>query len=209
MNFRQYLTRNLPPGLPPGYELLSKEALIFEAIINPGKLNINGTSLEYLNSNKELKKLNISFKKGDDLRGWYRQKTDEIIIEIPDKFNKIELEALIGHEIIHREQQKRSKGKFEEFSKRTVDKINNLVKEFNNLPNNKTKIEHDKLLNFFRYENIYEQMAYAYQLVKDRKTFEFKSVNDIVKYFEKYLNIKMPNDFRKYIGMYWIIKDKL
>ena len=51
-------------------------------------------------------------------------------------------------------------------------------------------------------------MAYAYQLVMD-KTFGFKTPSDIIKHLEKVPTIKIDNQLKKYIGMYWLIMDKL
>jgi hypothetical protein len=71
----------------------------------------------------------------------------------------------------------------------------------------KSKIEskYNKLLDEFQYKSPQEQMAYALQFVKERKKHNYKTANDIA---AKYKGI-FGRKFQKYVGMYWLIKDKL
>lgn len=198
--FRNFLTKNVPFN----YNLLNYDSLILEAIINPGEIKISKTDLKTLNN--DFNKLNIYFYEDDNLNG--RTNGDKIEIYIPNDVNKEELQAMIGHEIIHREQNKRSKH-FEEYTKKIVSEINHLASDFNKTQNMSILQKRDKLLNEFLYGNIYELMAYAYQLVKDRKSYNFNSPSDIINYFKNFLKIDIPNKFKNYVGMYWLIKEKL
>ena len=200
MKFREFLTSQVPNN----YNLLSYDSLILEAVLNPGEIKLNDASVEYLN--KELNKLNIYFEESNNLYG----KTDgkDIYIYVPNDVKIEELQAMIGHEIIHREQHKRSSN-FKQYTEKIVKEINDLAYKFNKTQDMKILEIREKLLNEFLYGNIYEQMAYAYQLVKDRKSYNLNSPDDVVKYFKQFLKAEMPKKFMKYVGMYWLIKNKL
>lgn len=199
-SFRKFLTNNIPDN----YNLLSRESLILEAIINPGEINILTLDVDSLN--KQFFDLNIKFEQSTELYG--NADKNDIFIFVPKDVKKEELQAMIGHEIIHREQYKRSKT-FESETKKIVKEINDLATEFNKTHNMKILEKRNKLLNYFLYSNIYEMMAYAYQLVKDRKSYGLNSIDEIVEYFSKFLEVKVPKKFINYVRMYWVIKDKI
>lgn len=48
-------------------------------------------------------------------------------------------------------------------------------------------------------------MAYVYQVVKENPNL---TPNQLVKYFDKY-GFNIDYRLKKYIGMYWLIKDKI
>ena len=52
-------------------------------------------------------------------------------------------------------------------------------------------------------------MAYAYQLVKDRKNYKLNTISDIIEFYSKILEYSAPKKFIKYVRMYWLIKDKI
>lgn len=113
--------RNFPlKHVPDYYHLLDYNSLILEAIINPGEIKLNSLDLDYLNS--EFTKLKIEFREGPLLRGY--QNGDDIVI-VYSKRNKLEeVEAMIGHEIIHREQQKRSP----HYMEQTINRVKEINK---------------------------------------------------------------------------------
>jgi hypothetical protein len=190
--------------LPDNFDLLSYDSLILEAIINPGEIKLDSKDIDYLNSSFE--KLKISFRDGPLLRGY--NTGSEIIIVISKNDKLEEIEAMIGHEIIHREQMKKS-DKYMEQTIKLVNRINELAVLFNNSHNIKYKKEREKLYNFFTNGSVYELMAYAYQLVKDRKNYKLNSISDIIEYYSKILGYEAPKKFIKYVRMYWVIKDKI
>ena len=190
--------------IPDNYDLLSYDSLVLEAIIHPGEIKLESNDLEYLN--KSFEKLKISFREGPILRGY---NTDsEIIIVFSEKDKLEEIEAMIGHEIIHREQMKKSDNYMEQ-TIRLVTKINELATLFNQTHDMKYKTEREKLYTHFANGTVYELMAYAYMLVKDRKNYKLSSITDIIDYYSNILGYDAPKKFIKYIRMYWIIRDKI
>ena len=190
--------------IPDNYDLLSYDSLVLEAIINPGEIKLESNDLEYLN--KSFEKLKISFREGPVLRGY--NTGSEIIIVFSKKDKLEEIEAMIGHEIIHREQMKKS-DKYMEQTIRLVTKINELATLFNQTHDLKYKIEREKIYTHFANGTVYELMAYAYMLVKDRKNYKLSSITDIINYYSKILGYDAPKKFIKYVRMYWIIRDKI
>ena len=132
----------------------------------------------------------------------------EIIIIISKNDKLEEIEAMIGHEIIHREQMKKS-DKYLEQTINLVNKINDLATLFNNTHDIKYQKEREKLYNFFTNGSVYELMTYAYQLVKDRKNYKLNTISDIIDFYSKILGYEAPKKFVKYVSMYWLIKDKI
>ena len=200
MRLREYSLNQLPDN----YHLLSYDSLILEAIINPGEIKIDSKDVDYLNSSFE--KLKISFREGPLL--WGYNTGTEIIIVISKNDKLEEIEAMIGHEIIHREQLKKS-DKYMEQTISLVDRINKLATLFNDTHDIKYQKEREKLYNFFTNGSVYELMAYAYQLVKDRKNYKLNTISDIIEFYSKILEYSAPKKFIKYVRMYWLIKDKI
>lgn len=200
MRLREYSLNQLPDN----YHMLSYDSLILEAIINPGEIKIESKDINYLNNS--FKKLKISFRDGPLLRGYNLE--NEIIIVIAKNDKLEEIEAMIGHEIIHREQIKKS-DKYLEQTINLVNKINELATLFNNTHDIKYQKEREKLYNFFTNGSVYELMAYAYQLVKDRKNYKLNTISDIIDFYSKILGYEAPKKFVKYVRMYWVIKDKI
>lgn len=191
-------------NLPDNYDLLSYDSLILEAIIHPGEIKIESKDLTYLNDS--FKKLKISFREGPLLRGYTNE--DEIIIVFSKEDKKEEIEAMIGHEIIHRQQMKKS-NKYLEQTIKLVNRINELATLFNDTHDMKYLKEREKLYNYFTNGTVYELMAYAYQLVKDRANYKLNSIKEITDFYSTILGYDAPKKFIKYVRMYWIIKDKI
>ena len=86
------------------------------------------------------------------------------------------MEALIGHELVHREQHKRAGENYFKQSEKIVKEIDNLAVELNQIdmsnPNNVKIFQkqykiYQELTDKFLYLTPYESMAYAYQFVKE------------------------------------------
>ena len=200
-----------------GTNFMQQSIILDENIIEPYKIKINTTNIEELN--KEFNIHDIYFEEGSELNGVYKQELDEIHIFISksDKIN--EIEAMIAHEMIHKEQNKRSKGNYFKKVQKDIDVINKLYKDKDKLikepggilvHRDKIKIldqEIRKKTLEFTHFNQFEEMAYACQAVKTYvKT--HKNLNDII---DELLFRKFPitSTFKKYLYMYWLIKDKI
>lgn len=140
------------------------------------------------------------------MRGYTNENEIIIVFSKDDKVE--EIEAMIGHEIIHREQMKKS-NKYLEQTIELVNKINELATLFNNTGDIKYLKQREKLYNYFTNDSVYELMAYAYQLVKDRKNYKLNTISDVIKFYSKILGYEAPKKFVKYVRMYWVIKDKI
>lgn len=191
-------------------DIYNTNIYITEAIINPGNLDLKSVDIKYLSQ----KFPDIVFQ--DIPSGYYAKydpKNDIIYVSLSVNSNVKEIEAMINHEIIHQEQHKMSKGKFLEQSEKIVRKINNFENNMdkNNLDDIKKYYE---LLSTFTLASPQEKMTYAYQLVKLRELYGFKNPSDVIMFFRKYNNkshekFKIDNQMKMYIGMYWLIKDKI
>lgn len=193
--------------------ILKFNMFLCEAVIEPEKIKINTYDNNKLNS--EFQKYNIIFNQGKfKLNGYYDKVTDiiNIFYSKNDKFN--EIEAMIGHEMVHKIQHKHSNKYFEQ-SKRIVDEINSNENKLIDLFNtntvesmkewNKLRQKNIKLYNNYLYNTVYEKMAYAYQEVKLNTS---GKISDIINKLEK-MGFIVDNKLKKYIGMYWLIKDKI
>ena len=106
---------------------------IHEAIIYPENIKINSPLDDEESLNKEFKKLNVTFHLGNyNLNAHYSQTEDEIHVYYNSKNSKLEIEAMIGHEMIHREQNKKSNGNYFERAKKLTTELNALADKFNN-----------------------------------------------------------------------------
>lgn len=184
--------------------------LIHEAVILPENLKISSDLADIESLNKEFNKMNIIFdiNTGDNpkkLDAYYDKQKDTIRVFYSTKNSKLEVEAMIGHEMIHREQHKRAGIHYFERAKVLTDEINKLISLYN------TNFDKDVFKNirakmkFKDFDDSYEQMAYVYQTIKENPEL---TPNQLVKYFT---NLGFVIDFKlkKYIGMYWLIKDKI
>ena len=112
---------------------------------------------------------------------------------------------MIGHEMIHHAQNKKSNGNYFERAKRLTDELNKLALEFNKTQDINIFNNYKKKKKFRDYDDYFEQMAYVYQVVKENPNL---TPNQLVKYFDKY-GFNIDYRLKKYIGMYWLIKDKI
>lgn len=193
--------------------LLKLNIFVCEAVIEPEKIKINTLDEEKLN--KEFKKLNIIFHNSNQkLSGHYDKKEDEIHIFYSDKDTFEQIEAMVGHEMVHKIQHKHSNKYFEQ-SEKIINQINSNEKNLIELFNTNTKesmqewntlrLKNIKIYNDYLYNTVYEKMAYAYQEVKSNTS---GKIYDIIDKLQRNGFI-VDNKLKKYIGMYWLIRDKI
>ena len=192
---------------------------IHEAVILPENLKINSDLTDVESLNKEFKKMNIIFEINDrdnpkKLDAYYNQEKDEIHIFFSTKNTKLEIEAMIGHEMIHKVQNKLNV-KYIEQATNLVNRINVRQEKMQDLMIINTvesmkewqkllKLNEKERLEFLQ-NSVFEKMAYAYSEVKMNKDMK---LSDLLTKFKK-SNFIIDNKLKKYIGMYWLIKDKI
>ena len=217
-NYKNYETHNISK-----FELYSnisdtytKITTLNEAIILPENIKINTYDSEKLN--KQFGKQKIKFfnvlKNKNDLRARYNPKNDETEVYYSDKNTFNEIEAILGHEMIHKAQNKLNT-KFIEQAENLVKRINSRQEKMSELMNINTiesmkewqkllKINEKERLDFLQ-NSVFEKMAYAYSEVKMNRD---GKLSDLIEKFRK-SKFVIDNKLKKYIGMYWLIKDKL
>lgn len=189
-------------------------SLIQEGIIEPYMIKIN--SYDETALNKQFKKDKIIFQYDDsqELNGYYDKQNDEIHIIYSKDDTYEQIEAMVGHEFIHKIQHKRAGENYFKQSEKAIKELNDIFNKLKDLSKNLLvhRKEFDKLnilyaekLKHFQYLSSYEKMAYAYQYVKNNKNKDPYDILETIKFPE------MRNDakFRKYIGMYWLIRNKI
>ena len=217
-NYKNYETHNISK-----FELYSnisdtytKITTLNEAIILPENIKINTYDSEKLN--KQFEKQKIKFfnvlKNKNDLCARYNPKNDETEVYYSDKNTFNEIEAILGHEMIHKAQNKLNT-KFIEQAETLVKRINSRQEKMSELMNINTvesmkewqkllKINEKERLEFLQ-NSVFEKMAYAYSEVKMNRD---GKLSDLIEKFRKN-GFLVDNKLKKYIGMYWLIKDKL
>ena len=185
-----------------------------ESVITPENLKISTSDVQKLN--KLYNKNDIYFTTSEGSKnasfGNYAP-GGRIEIQVPKDADLNVLNSVVSHELLHREQDKRSNGNYGKWIQKFGNNLNDYIRKFNNRvdTNTSTQKEFNKikeLQNVFKYGNTCELMAYAYQFVKTRKEFGFKSPTDVMKFLEK-TQIPKTNKIKKYIIQYWNIKDIL
>lgn len=193
--------------------LIKFNIFVCEAVIEPEKIKINTLDEETLN--KEFKKYNIIFHNSNQkLSGHYDKKEDEIHIFYSNKDTFNQIEAMVGHEMVHKIQHKHSNKYFEQ-SEKIINQINSNEKKLIELFNtntkesmqewNKLRVKNIKIYNDYLYNTVYEKMAYAYQEVKSNTS---GKISDIIDKLQR-SGFIVDNKLKKYIGMYWLIRDKI
>ena len=185
-----------------------------EAIILPENIKINTHNQEKLN--KEFNKYKITFFNSlkNELWARYNPKNDETEVYYSDKNTFNEIEAILGHEMVHKAQNKLNT-KFIEQAENLVKRINSRQEKMSELMNINTiesmkewqkllKINEKERLEFLQ-NSVFEKMAYAYSEVKMNRD---GKLSDLIEKFRK-SKFVIDNKLKKYIGMYWLIKDKL
>ena len=185
-----------------------------EAIILPENIKINTHNQEKLN--KEFNKYKITFFNSlkNELWARYNPKNDETEVYYSDKNTFNEIEAILGHEMVHKAQNKLNT-KFIEQAENLVKGINSRQEKMSELMNINTiesmkewqkllKINEKERLDFLQ-NSVFEKMAYAYSEVKMNRD---GKLSDLIEKFRK-SKFVIDNKLKKHIGMYWLIKDKL
>lgn len=195
-------------------DLYSSVITLNEAIILPEKIKINTYDSEKLN--ELFKKQNIIFFNVEKTQLWarYNPNTDETEVYYSDKNKFNEIEAIIGHEMIHKAQNKLNV-KFIEQAETLVNRINDRQVIMRELMNTNTVESmkswqklyklNEKERNEFLKNSVFEKMAYAYSEVKMNKHL---TLSALLEKFNK-SGFIIDNKLKKYIGMYWLIKDKI
>ena len=186
---------------------------LFEAVIEPHKIKIGTNNIDKLN--KEFQKYKIIFEYSpNEIRAKYDNKQDIIYIVFKKDTAFNVLEALIGHELVHREQHKKSGENYFKQSEKVVKEINDLRDKINQIdmsdPEEAKKFaklykRYNELLDTFLFLTPYESMAYAYQFVKEYYYLTPTGILDKLREDK----IKINNVTKKYVAMHWLIKDKI
>jgi len=170
-----------------------------EKVIVPDGLNIDTKDIEKLN--KKYQKFGFNFKNTKKQSSANYTETGEINVKINPDEDLRDIDTLINHEIIHQIQDKKSGGKMSAYNKKLVDQIKNAK--------GKRK---EELIQKQQYENAEDLMAYSYMLVRDRKKYNIKSPEDVVKFMVDWVQIKNPKLLQKlknYANQYWVLRNKL
>jgi len=132
-----------------------------------------------------------------DLNGYI---DDQGIIHIAYSLDNsvTELEAIIGHEMIHMQQRKKSNDKWLEQSTNTIKLINNKIK---NIGSSDDEKEIQGLIQKFNFLSPEEKMAYAYQLVK-LMSGDMSKIMKHIKNDTLYSIYSNDKRFLKYVYMY-------
>jgi len=187
-----------------------------EGIITPDNLKVKTSSTVKLS--KLYNKYNIFFELSDGSPqasyGNYDPKDDSINIQVPKNADLNTLNSVISHELLHREQNKRSGGDYAKWITKYGTGINDYIADFNNKVDLGTSTQKgfdkiEQMRNTFRYGNTFELMAYAFQFVKVRKALGVKSPSELVKFIDASTEVPINKKMKKYIGMYWLIKEQL
>lgn len=139
--------------------ILKFNMFLCEVVIEPEKIKVNTLDEDTLN--KEFQKYNVFFHKGNQkLSGYYDKKVDEIHIFYTAKDTSGEIEAMVGHEMVHKIQNKHSDKYFEQ-SERIINQINSNEKKLIELFNTNT-VESMREWDVLRKKNIKIYNDYLY-----------------------------------------------
>lgn len=187
-------------------------------VIEPMKIKIHTSNLEKLNL--EWNEYNIFFIESRELSGYYDKQKDEICIFCNSKNTELEIEAMVAHEMVHKEQHKRAGDNYFKQSEKMVNEINSIIREKQNhirqpagnlIHRDKIKELDEKLLEketIYRYLTPYEEMAYACQNVITYSKV-FKKPNELINFLKAETDFPITSRFKKCVAMYWLIKDKI
>jgi hypothetical protein len=189
-----------------------------EAVIKPGKIDFGSTDVTTLNywyedDGFEFEEVDSNEK----MTAGYDPQTGIINVRVPEGYTDLKMmNALIGHEMIHKVQDKLSKGKMGKQAIKNIKKLRELEKqkEKETDPKRKSELE-KKIINLdadIRYRNQEELMAYAYMVTKLRKEYNMRSSKDVYDYLSAWLDITNKKHLKKlknYTKQYWKFKDEL
>ena len=188
---------------------------IAEAVIVPKKLTIKTTDIKKLN--KQFKDTIVSFEYDTGEHAAYLPQLSQIKVYITKATPHNTIEALLQHELIHLEQDKKSGMRMQadiEKSHQIVQNYLDDLEEFEDeIPD---EVAADMLKQIDRQRviaqhlNDEERMTYAMMFVKLRKTENIHQlIKDANEMWKVWTNEKMNNKMLKYIYSYWLVKDEL
>jgi len=178
-------------------------------------LNITTSDLNTLNSNYN--KLNIYFTESKDdsiyaTYGNYDPLTNEINIQVPNNADLDNLNSAVSHELIHREQNKKSNNNYSKWILSYGANLNEYIAKFNDRVDlgTSTQSEYNKILRMketFKYSNTYELMAYAYQFTRVSTMFGVNTIHELINFIDTQTTVPVNNRLKKYIYKYWKIQE--
>ena len=189
-----------------------------EKVINPGKIDFGSTDATTLNYWYEDDGFEFEEVDSDEkLKAGYDPVTGIINVRIPEGFDDLEmLNALIGHELIHKKQDSLSKGKMGKQVIKHLERLKELEKKEAKEKDPKKKKELKlKIINTdadIKYRNQEELMTYTYMVTKMRKRYNMKSAKDVYDYLSAWLDITNKKHLKKlknYTKQYWKFRDEL
>ena len=184
-------------------------------MIVPINLNINTINVNILN--ERYNKDNIFFTQSLDKStmatfGNYDPITDNINIQVPFNANLENLNSVVSHELLHREQNFKSNFNYKKWIINYGKSLNAYISKFNDRvdTDTATQKEFDKITKMretFRFTNSYELMAYSYQFTKMRKEIGANTVHELISFIDKETIVPANKKLRKYVSKYWEIKE--
>lgn len=184
-------------------------------VITPENLNIKISDVDELN--KLYNKKDIYFTQNDGPKsGSYGNysPTGRIEIQVPKNADLNVLNSVVSHELLHKEQDKRSNGNYGKWITKYGTGLNNYIARFNDRVDTETATQKEfdkikKMQDVFKYGNDYELMAYAFQFVKVRNELNVKSPSELIKFIDSSTEVPVSKKLKKYVAQYWLIKDQI
>ena len=179
-------------------------------IIKPTNLDIKTSNILELNT--RFNTLGIWFTSTDDYSvyatyGNYDPFTDNINIQVPQNADLTTLNSVVSHELIHKEQNRKSKNRYSNWLISYGKELNKKIKHYNLIPNvSKTAnlLGEIHYMNYvMKYSNSQELMAYAYQFVATKDLFDITTIDELFKYVRENTQIPVNNTFKSYANQYW------
>ncbi len=196
-----------------------------EGIIIPDKIKINTLNVKKLN--KQFKDTNITFYGPEDEEYQSNQHSDtphaasysgnkdyglaEISVFVDSDANIKKLETDIEHEILHSKQHKKSTKstmhpEMEDLMSKAID--HRIAGDDEKFKKTRDQVLKKMEQRGYGWDTYYEKMAYAFTMVKRNKN--AKNVNVVIDQMKKWLpGFPIDNQFKKYVGMYWMVRKEL
>ena len=167
-------------------------------IIDPMNIILNSTDIYYLN--KEYNRYDLYFKESLYLFAEYDSISDVLIAYIPSTCSKLELEAVVTHEMVLKKQHKwRCSSENENYNYfDSAFNYGNII--FKSVMNRKFRDELRELDQF-------KEVALAFNIVKEYSN-KYNKPNEIINYMIEN-EFHVSSSIKKYVAMYWLIKDKI
>ena len=189
------------------------KSFLHEAIIIPPKLKITTTDIKKLN--KQFKDTIISFELSDGgPHAAYVPELEVVKVYVDPEMTPKVLEALIQHELIHVEQDKKSGMRMGPQIAKNFKKLKEIEEYIEDTDEDEVEPEvlkaYEDIVKDMDFLNDEERMVYAYMFVKLRPS---DNIKDAIKFMNdewiKWTNKKPTKKMSKYFASYWMVKDKL